>query len=569
MIRRTARKRLLTAVALATGVALLASACSGSSGSDDDASGSGSGNSDDTLVVWAGAQTPIEANFNPYGPTPLQGALGPVYETLFAYNKTADTDPIPMLGESFEWSEDGLQLTVKVRQGVKWNDGKDMTADDVVYSFTNETAAAALPYVSGAEATDESTVVISFTEPAFTNEFPLLGNQSIVPEHIWKDKTGDDATTWANEQPVGTGPYMVKSTSDASYTFEANPNYWQEGKPAVKNVKYIGIDANQAAEDLLKSGKLDWTSMFVPDPDAVASEGGPQGYINTPQDPTVIYTCANTALGCTGPQTDVAVRQALNVAIDRGEITERAFVNLTGEISPTFALLGRDDKWIADGMPKESPQSADAAEAASILEAAGYAKGSDGFYAKDGKAIDLKLISVDGWTDYNDAARLVAEQAKEAGIKVTASTVSFNEFAAQRESGDFQLIVGGVVGTSVADPYQIYRDWFTTDFTQPVGTTVGAGQWNFSRYSNPEVDAAVKVAAGTNDEATKKAQYAIVQEHIVNDLPYIPLVINATQTFFNSTDYTGWPTEEDTFVFPPSWGAVSSGVVLGNLTPTK
>jgi peptide/nickel transport system substrate-binding protein len=563
MIRSTTRRRLLTAVALVTGVTLLATGCSGG-GEGEGEEGATAGR---VLNVWAGSQTPIVANFNPFAPTVLHGALGPVYETLFVYNKAQAAEPTPMLGESFEWNEDGTQLTVTIRQGVTWNDGEDFTVDDVVFSFTNEASKPA--YVTSAEATDESTVVLTFDGPQYTNEFALLGASWMIPEHVWSEKSAEEMTTFTNEEPVGTGPYTVKTTSDAAYTLVANEDYWQDGKPAVKEVRYLGIDANQSAEDLLKAGDLDWAGMFVPDPEAVASSGGPTGYINTPQDPTVLYTCANADLGCTGPQTDVAVRQALDLAIDRGTITDKAFVGLAGTISPTFALLGRDDEWISPDVEEESPQTADIDAAGQILEDAGYAKGDDGIYAKDGQKVELTLTSVDGWTDYNDAAKLIEEQARAAGIAVTASTVSWQEFSDSRQSGSYQLIMGGVIGTSVADPFQIYRDWFSGDYTQAVGTQLEPGEWNFSRYANPVVDEAVKAAAATNDEAAKQEAYATIQAEITRDLPYIPLVINATQTFFNDTDYTGWPTEDDLYAFPPSWGSVSAGYVLGNLKPAE
>ncbi len=80
------------------------------------------------------------------------------------------------------------------------------------------------------------------------------------------------------------------------------------------------------------------------------------------------------------------------------------------------------------------------------------------------------------------------------------------------------------------------------------------------------MNAAVEAAAATNDEAAKKAAYAEIQTEIVRDLPYIPLVINATQTFYNSKDFTGWPTEDNLYAFPPSWGSVASGYVLQQLT---
>ncbi|GAB3100067.1 ABC transporter substrate-binding protein [Isoptericola nanjingensis] len=578
MIRGKIRGRWLAAAAALTSVTLLAAGCSGSAEGNDGGDGTSAPAAegqatDQELVIWAGSQTPITPNFNPYAVGVLHLANGGIYESLFAYNKLQDVDPTPMLAESFEWNEDGTELTVTLRSGVQWNDGQPFTADDVVYSFTNDTAKPV--YLKDAVAQDESTVVFSFDEPAFANEFAILGSTYIVPKHVFSEHekdSGEDAegnaltglVAWDNaESPVGTGPYMLDTASNAAYTAKANPDYWG-GAPKVASLRYVGIDANQSAEDLLTTGQIDWTTMFVPDPERITSTGG-FGYVNTPVDPVVLYTCSNTDLGCKGAQTDVAVRQALDAAIDRSAITEKAFVGLAKPISPTFALLGRDDKWIADGMPKESPQSADAAAAGKILEEAGYTKDADGFYGKDGTPIDLTLTSVDGWSDFNNAAKLIEEQAKAAGLKVTASTISWNEFADARVSGEFELIMGGVVGTSLADPFQIYREWFTGDYTQKVGTALEPGEWNISRYDDDEVNAAVEAASQTNDEAAKKEAYATVQENIVEDLPYIPIVVNGTQTFFNTTKFAGWPTEDDMYMFPPSWQGPSSGVILGKL----
>ena len=558
MIRTVGLRRMLPAVALASSIALIAAGCSGS----DDGDAATGGDDGRVLNVWAGSQTPIVANFNPFMPNALLHATqGPILEPLFYFNKVADAAPTPMLGESYEWNADGTGMTIKVRSGVEWSDGKPFTAKDVAFTFNYEIAKPT--YVVNAEAIDDTTVKITFNAPSFTNEESLLG-MVIVPEHIWKDIA--DPAAEPNAKPIGTGPYTVESVSDAAYTIVANPNYWQEGKPAVKTVRYLALNSNQTSSDLLTTGKLDWAGMFSPDPSKVTA-GGNLSVINTPVDPTVLYTCSNAELGCEGPQTDVAVRQAINLAIDRTTLNDKAWAGQAKTISPTFALLGRDDKWIAPGIEPESPQTADADAAMAVLEAAGYAKGADGFYAKDGKAVEMTLSSVDGWTDYNDAAKLIAEQAAAAGIKISPMQVTWDEFADGRSSGTYQLIMGGLIGTATADPYSLYHDWLTTEATTPVGTAIESGDWNFARYSNPEVDAAILTAAGTLDVDAKMAAYATVQENIVRDLPYIPIVVNATQTFMNTKDYTGWPTEGDLYAFPPSWASGAAGIVLADLVP--
>lgn len=562
MIRNGKRRIALTAIAGASVLAMGLTAC-GTGGSGDD-----NADSDRALRVWAGSQTPIAANYNPFAPTVLHGALGPIYEPLFFYNKTADTEPVGLIGDTFEYNEDGTVITIAIKPDLKWSDGEPLTAKDVAFSFKYEANNPEGNGLVSAEATDDTTVVLTYSSAQYTTEFQRLGSTYILPEHVWADVT--DFANFANEEPVGSGAYVVEKTTSESYTLVANENFRDADKLGVKKVQYIAVDNNQTAQDLLAAGELDWTGMFIPNPEDVTGNGKID-WINTPQDPTVLYTCSNAELGCTGPQTDVAVRQALNAAIDRATIKDKAFVGLTGDISPTYALLPRDEKWVADPANEVSPQEANVAEADAILEAAGYTKDGD-FYAKGGVPLELTLTSVDGWTDYNDAAKLIAEQAAAAGIKINVSTVQWQEFSDSRQGGEFQLIVGGMIGTSVADPFQIYRDWFggtAVQSTSPVGTEVPAGRWNFSRYNNPKVDAAVQAAISTDDEAEKKELYGTIQTEIVRDLPYIPLVINATQTFYNTKDFTGWPTEEDLYAFPPSWGAIAAGYVLTQLQPAK
>lgn len=552
----------LAITAAAMSVSLALTGCtSNTQPSASTSGGSGTSPKASVLRVWAGSTTPITVDFNPFHvDTALYGTYGQIYEPLFFFNQLSSDAPVPMLGASYEYSADGKTVTIKIKPDVKWNDGQPLTADDVVFTLgygPNKT-----DKLVSATASDATTVVLKYSSPQFTSASQLLGSTMIVPKHIWSKVTNYMKET--NNAPVGSGAYVVKTTSDASYTLSANPDY-RDGAPPITDVQYLGLDSNQSGQDMLTTGQIDWTGMFVANPDTVTANGA-ISTMNQQQDPTVIITCSDAAKGCKGAQTDPAVRQALNVAIDRPSMAEKAWAGLVGEANPAFVLLPRDQQWLSDPSLGASPQAPDAAKAGQILEAAGYTKDAKGFYSKDGKEISLDLFSPDGWTDYNDAAKLIAEAAGKAGIKVTARTVSEAEYWTPVTNGDFQLAMYGLTQSVVADPFSNYDQYFSGRSTAKVGDAPTRGQ-NYSRYSNATVDAAVEAAGATNDPATKKAEYAKIQAQIATDLPYIPVVLNASQAFFNTKSFTGWPTDDNLYADPLPYLSVAPAIVLLNLKP--
>ena len=552
----------LALAATAVALSLTLAACTSSAPAPSGSAASGAPAAASTLRVWAGSTTPITVDFNPFHvDTALYGTYGPIYEPLFFFNQLSADAPVPMIGQSYTYSADGKTITITIKSGLKWSDGQALTADDVAFTMgygPNKT-----DKMISATATDDTTVVLKYSSPQFTAASQLLGSTMIVPRHVWSKI--DNYMKETNDNPVGSGAYVVKTTSDASYTFTANPDY-RDPVP-ITNVQFLGIDSNQSGQDLLSTGQIDWTGMFIANPDSVTGTGA-IGTMNQQQDPTVMVTCADASKGCKGDQTDVAVRQALNVAIDRSQLAEKAWVNLVGKANPAFVLLPRDQKWLTDSSLAESPQTANAAQAGQILEAAGYTKDDKGFYAKNGKEISLDLFSPDGWTDYNDAAKLIAEQAGKAGIKVTARTVSEAEYWTPVTNGDFQLAMYGLTQSVVADPFSNYDQYFFGKSTAKVGDAPVRGQ-NYSRYSNAVVNAAVEAAAATDDEATKKAEYAKIQAQIAIDLPYIPVVLNASQAFFNTKNFTGWPTDDNLYADPLPYLSVAPAIVLLNLKPVQ
>ncbi|WP_432485635.1 ABC transporter substrate-binding protein [Kineococcus esterisolvens] len=552
------------ALAAAATTALTVTSCSaGASGG-----GAGGGAAKGSITVFNGSTGTITENFNPFSPGLLQPTLGVIYQPLYYINLARESEPTPMLGTGYSWNADGTQLTITTRQGVTWSDGEPFTAEDVAFTFdliakTPEINSTGLELVS-AEASDDQTAVLTFPAPAYTEEASLLGNTPIIPEHVWS-AVSDPATT-TNPDPVGTGPFTVKSIDSQSYVLEKNPSYWEQGKPAINEVRYISLATADAASAALTAGQVDWMSAFLPGLEQLLEDQEDLSYVNTPALTTSIFTCSNAGLGCEGPQTDVAVRQAMYYALDRDQLNQLAGGGFAATGSPTLLLPERDADWIADPAHLETPSGADTAKAKQVLDAAGWVEGADGIRTKDGQRLSMTVQTVTGWSDYISLNDAMAQQMKAVGIELKPVQLAYNEWNNNQVQGTYQLSLDSIGLGASSNPYHTYQPRFTTVSTAKVGESAG-NNGNYARYSNPVVDEAIAVAATTDDEAVQKQQYAAVQQQIVNDLPYVPIYVNSTLTEFNNSRATGWPTNEDRYAFAASWKSWDNGVVLTTIKP--
>ncbi|GAA4160838.1 ABC transporter substrate-binding protein [Gryllotalpicola daejeonensis] len=563
----TTRKRLLIgAAALAATAALALSGCSGSSGSTTKAG------SNSTVTVFSGQVGNFTENFNPLSPTGsgLQPTNGVIYEPLFYYNKAAAGDPVPLLGQSFSWNADGTVLTVKLRQGVKWSDGSAETADDVVYTLnliSNNAALNTSAQKWKAEKTDDSTVTVTFPSTAFTLEPQILGNEPIVPQKIWSKIA--DPTKTTNTKPVGTGPYMLKSFTPQSFVLVKNPHYWGTGDaaPKVAQVRYISLSNADAVTSALQSGQVDYVGSFLPTLKQIVAQHKNISYSNSPQATTAVFTCANASLGCTGPQTDAAVRQAMYYAMDRTQLNNQALSGFGQPASPSLLLNTVNKDQITSPDYLTVPQTADAAKAKSTLEADGWTLNSKGYYEKDGKELDLSINVVSGWTDYDTVCTLLQGQFKAAGIKLAVNQVAQNAWTQAEVSGKYQLSLNSINMGASSNPYFQYSQYLNSAATAKVG---GSATTNVSRYSDPAVDDAIKTLASTNDKTKEQAAYKTIQDKIVKDLPYIPIYVNQALAEYNNSHATGWPSQNNQYAFPLPWGGNwGVGIVLKTIRPVS
>jgi peptide/nickel transport system substrate-binding protein len=551
------------------GVALVAAlavaGCSSSSSGGKKTAGGAS-----SITIFNGSTGTITENFNPFSPTLLQPTTGVIYEPLYYYNLASDVAPKPMLATAFGWDKAGRKLTITTRPGVSWSDGQPFTAKDVAYTFDLIRRTPAINStglkLTSAVATDDHTAVLTFPVNSFTSEAGILGNVPIIAQHTWsaiKDPAKD-----TNANPVGTGPYKLKSFSAQSYVLEKNPGYWQAGKPQIQTVRYIALATADAASAALTAGEVDWMSAFLPGLEQILKGHKELTYVNTPALTTSVYTCSNAALGCTGPQTDVAVRQAIYWAINRDQLNKLAGGGFAATGSPTMLLPDRDQKWIADPANLRTPATPDVAKANQLLDAAGWVKGTDGIRSRGGKRLTLTIQTVTGWSDYISLNDAMTQELKQIGIELKPAQLAYNEWSNNEVQGKFQLSLDSIGLGASSNPYFTYNPHYSTTATAKVGQAAG-NSGNYARYSNPVVDQAIAAAGATNDPAAQKQQYAIVQQQIIKDLPYIPIYVNSTLTEFNTSRATGWPTNDDKYAFPASWKSWDNGIVLTNLTPAK
>ena len=567
------RTKLLTKglVALTAAATLAVAGCNAGSNLDNNSGGNESGQtsskSSNTIITIGGDAGPFQRNFNPFSPSVRSLTQGSIYETLFYFNQLKPIDQAPgkVLGESYSWNDDGTQLTIKVRSGVKWSDGKPLTAQDVAFTFNLVQKTKELNttgHSPKAKVTDDSTVVLTYDQPSFADGVNALGRTYIVPEHIWS--TIDNPVTNENKKPVGSGPFELSQFTPQSYLLKANPDYWQEGKPAIAGVRYLGLSGNQAATDKWLAGDIDYQSISIPDLDKLTKNKSELTYTNTGTAQAALFTCANAKLGCEGPQTDEAVRRALYLGMDRQQLSKLAFYDLGKPVSPAYALPDRDKDFI-DPSIKNAPWRADTAAAKAALEDAGY-KLEKGVYTKDGKPLKLTIKVVSGWTDFITAVDTLKEQFSKIGIQVVPQQMSVNEWNAAKTTGKFQLVIDSLGQGPAPDPYYVYNTFFSN--TVAVGKN-GNPYGNSSRFSNPEVDAQLKAAAGTNDPEVKKQAYFKIQKIISQDLPYVPLLIGSSLTEYNTSRVSGFPTMDNLYAYPMSWSAPDNAQVLMNLKPVK
>jgi peptide/nickel transport system substrate-binding protein len=554
----------LLAACAALVVAALIAGCGGSShkSSSANASDTTSSNSNSVLTVESSQQNAITKNFNPFiqsSAAALLGATSLIYEPLLQTNAIKPGQYYNWLATGYSWANGGKSITFTIRPGVKWSDGSPMTAADVAFTFNMlkkypdvNTTGLAVKTVSSSG----NKVTLNFSTPQYANLQNIAGQTYIVPAAVWS-KVGDPGK-YADPDPVGTGPYGVSQFSSQGITLKANPSYWG-GKPAVGTVQFPTYASSNTALAALQTDQLHWAGNFIP--------GVQQVFVNGHSNHHVWFTPIQTNSLMPNltkfPTNQLAVRKAISMAIDRTALSEQAEGGIEPPVSNASGLtLPIFQQFLHPSVASMTLNAhSDINGAKQVLQQAGYVMGSDGlFRTKSGQKLTIDITNPSSFTDYATGDQMIAGWLRKAGIDARFVGQSVTAWSSDIASGNFQL-TSHWSQTSVS-PYQLYNNWLNS----ALATNNAAG--NFERLKDPNVDAQLNKLAQANSVSEQQADVAPIEQYVAQNMPIIPTVYGVVFDEYNTSKFTGWPSESNPYE-SGSPNAPTNEVVILRLRPSS
>src|SRR5262245_10752302 len=544
------RQTILKSLVVATALALGAAACSSSSSSTPPKAATGK-----PLVIESTPLSPMTDNFNPLSSTStgfLTNAVALYNEPLYIWNYLRPTQPgIPILASGQPtFSNGGKTLTVPIRSGVKWNDGKAFSASDVAFTFNMVKAHPALfttgaPIVTSASASSPTSVTLNFATPQYANLF-LIGQVYIEPQHVWS--TVSNPVTFADPNPVGTGPYMLDKFSPQGFTLKQNPYYYHKSSVHVPVIDFPSYNTNANLVPPIQSGSIDWAGNYVSDIQGNYLSKSPENHTWLSGAP---YFSANNVVSLfvnttKAPLSDPAVRQAIEFGINRQQLSTQAETGYELPATSTSGLmLPANSAYQDPALANNLPAAGDAAKVASILQAAGWSKVS-GKWTKNGKKLAFKISDPIPYSDSYTASHLIAHQLNALGFDVTVDGIGNPAvWAEDVANGTFDSTIRW--SNQGPTPYVFYSGWLDNRLSAPVGKPATG---DFGRFSNDAAQAALLQYEGTGDPAVQKQAIIKLQQIMTSQVPVVPLLYGGAWAEYSTRNYTGWPTASNPYMTP-------------------
>ncbi|MEV4738065.1 MULTISPECIES: ABC transporter substrate-binding protein [unclassified Microbacterium] len=494
---------------------------------------------DDTMLINADKGNPFfTRNFNPYL-TNTRTASRWIYEPLILVNPL-DNSLNPWLAS--EWSQpDARTVVMTIRDDVDWSDGEKLTPDDVAFTFQLLKDNPSLDIKGAWQHLDSVEVdgddVIMHLQSDDAPALPILGLTMIVPEHIWADV--EDPGTFRNENPVGTGPFVLGNYNDQQYSMDKNPDYWQADKI---EIEHIILPSTNTQLDTVTRG-YDWSYSFISDVEGTWGAASPNNEWWFPP-VGVIALLPNLEVA---PFDDVNVRRGIALALDREEIAETASEGYMEPAGQTGLILPNQEEYLDPSIPDGGMITQDADAALAAFAESGYTLDGDRLVGPDGEQLEFSLTTANGYSDWTRAAQAVQRQLAAVGVKVSLKLPQPAGYQSAISNGDFEMAIGGMGG---GDVYQAYNNLLSSQFYVPSGEATAN---NFERYRSDEVDALLAEYRETIDPGRQTEIAHELQNVVYDELPVIGLYYGGSWGLFNDAKFTGWPSADDPYMIPQNY----------------
>jgi len=432
-----------------------------------------------------------------------QGADARIRVTVLMYQglfyESPNGDATPLLAESYTLSPNKLDYTIKLRKGVKFHTGQTMTAKDVAYSYNHirdpkngSPGAGDFGMVTAVTVVDDHTVKITLSEPNVT--LPLtLGNKygAVIPAGYFD---APDAKTKLNQVSVGTGPFkLAEFKPNSNLLLARNADYWEKGAPYLDQINFIFLPNSASMLVALTNKRVDLAALTRPQ-DVRQVERVPG--LKIERWPSLNQKALD--LGSEyGPLSNVGVRQAIALAVDKDEIM-RASIGGFGQTIGTM-VAAMQDRW---GVPvTDLPnQKLDIVKAKKLLADAGHPNG-----------LDLNLTTIIGYDWMDPAAVTLREQLAKAGIRLNIQRIDLGVWIKNFQSKQMGLTFND--WATQPDPSLLfYRHFHMT----PKGA-------DFRNWKNEAASKLLGDGRAESDPAKRKEIYARFQKELATTVPTIML----------------------------------------------
>ncbi len=498
-----------------------------------------------------------QRDFNPFSPT--RDITGYTYEPLYEVGAVG-CQQYPWLATSYHW-DNPEQLTFTLRKGVTWQDGRTFTASDVAFTYNLLKKHPALDqygvwqYIKSVRTDGDGKVVFGFKGPSAT-VLPTITKVVIVPRHIWS--TVKNPVTWTDPDPVGTGPYTLKSFNSERMVLERDPQYWQADRIRVKQLWFTrSVMGGEVDQLRLVRGQYDYNLMFVPSIEKTYVKADPADNHYWFPSGGIISLYMNLTKK---PFGDTAFRRALVYAFDRQSIADKAEYGYVRTASQTGLVLPNQKDLIATPTTDQGRMPYDPARASKMLTAAGYRLDSGGHrLGKDGKPLSLRLEVPAGWTDWVQAAQIMRSGFQKVGIQVRVDTPSPPQETSDQALGSFDMIFG-VYGGDCNVNYDLAQS-LSSKLSAPIGKSATS---NFARWRDPATDRLLADLGNATTAGARARALGGLERIMLDRVPNIPLWYGGLWFEDRTAKVTGWPSAAN-----PYAGPSDSLVQITHLVPVK